>query len=234
MNLKNILVACEFSGVVREKFRELGHNACSCDLLPAEDGSPHHQQRDALLAIREPWYDGQPWNLIGIHYTCTLFCNSGVRWLYRKNPHGSGHLHERDDARWAKMRANANEFAALWCAAVETGAGVYFENPIMHSYAAMEIDRAVRALGHEWIGPPTQIIQPYDFGHPETKATGLWLHKLPKLVPTKIVRNEMALLPKKDRSRVHYASPNADRWKERSRTLPGIGAAMAAQWGNLS
>ena len=90
---------------------------------------------------------------------------------------------------------------------------VYFENPIMHGWAAETILR----MAEGWFPKPSQIIQPCDFGHPETKATGLWLHKLPLLTPTKIVRNEMALLPKKERSRVHYASPGPDRWNRNFR-----------------
>jgi len=231
--MKRALIGCEFSGAVRREMRAVGVDCYSCDLLPAEDGSPFHLVGDALSYLngeRGDEWRAETWDLIGLHYTCTLFCNSGVRWLYRKNPHGSGHTHEREETRWSAMRANAKELAAIWCAAVKGGARVYFENPTMHSHAAIEIERAVNELGENWNVGPSQFIQPFDFGHPESKKTGLWLHNLPPLTPTKIVRNEMALLPKKQATRVHFASPGPDRWKERSRTLPGTAKAMASQW----
>lgn len=227
------LITCEFSGMVREAFNAYhGNRFFSCDFLPAEDGRKDcHIQGDAMNAIQS-----RHWHLIGIHYTCTYFCNSGVRWLYQRYPDGrSGHSYDRDPVRWQKMQDAALEFANLWSAAIKHADHVYFENPTMHSYAVMEIQRYFPPMS-DGIGfppAPTQRIQPCDFGHPETKATGLWLHNLPPLRPTKIVRNEMALLPKKERTRVHFASPGKDRWKERSRTLPGIAAAMAEQWGPL-
>ncbi len=232
-----VLIACEFSGVVRRAFRERGHDAWSCDRLPAEDGSPFHIQGDALTAIirgcpqehEGPDTKREKWNLIGIHYTCTFFCNSGVQWLYVKNPHGSGRTHEYDVDRLLKMDEAAVELARIWTAAITTGAKVYFENPVMHSHAAVRIERHCPS----WSVGPSQWIEPCDYGHPETKKTGLWLHRLPNLIPTAIVRNEMAKLAQKDRAKVHYASPGKDRWKERSRTLPGIASAMAQQWGKL-
>lgn len=124
------------------------------------------------------------------------------------------------------MKAGAKFFADLWNACGDIPRA--FENPIMHTYGAMEImnHADVPLCGH----PDRQLIQPWNFGEMESKATGLSLFKLPPLVPTKIVYNEMMKLPKAQRTRVHYMSPGKDRGKERSRSLPGIGQAMAAQW----
>jgi hypothetical protein len=128
------------------------------------------------------------------------------------------------------MIKGAHFFAGLWnlCANIPK---LCFENPVMHGYG----QRAINALAPDCpMGKLVQKIQPCDFGHMETKCTGLYLRGLPRLTPTKIVRNEMALLTTAQRNRVHYASPGPDRWKERSRTLPGIAKAMADQWGNLN
>lgn len=194
----NVLVACEFSGVVREAFRARGHYAASCDILPAEDGSLHHYQEDALELIARS--AGQ-WDLLIAHPPCTYLTNAGVRWLYK-----GGKGKERDSARWQKMHEAANFFADLMNAKIPR---ICIENPIMHSHAGLTLY--------------DQIIQPWQYGHGETKATCLWLHNLPKLVPTNIVEGR--------KPRVHFASPGPDRWKERSRTLKGIADAMAAQWG---
>lgn len=225
----NVLIACEFSGTVRRAFRALGHDAWSCDLLPAEDGSPYHAHCDVFGVI-----DGQPWetnageispskwDMVIAHPPCTYLCNSGVRWLYK-----GGRGTERDPARWAGLDAGAKFFAELWnaCDGVER---VAFENPTMHWYAA---ERIVRWAHDCPMGKRVQFIDPRDFGHPETKRTGLHLRGLPTLVPTQRVHTEAAALSKGQRSRVHFASPGPDRWKLRSRTLEGIAAAMAAQWG---
>jgi hypothetical protein len=139
------------------------------------------------------------WDLFIVHPHCTYLTNSGVRWLHTQA------------GRWELMREAALFFREMLEANVPR---VAVENPIMHKYAAEIVGRR-----------QDQIIQPWQFGHGETKATGLWLKNLPKLVPTNIVSGRHA--------RVHRLPPSADRWKERSRTLPGIGEAMAEQWGNL-
>lgn len=194
-----VLIACEFSGVVREAFRRRGHDAWSCDLLPAEDHGMH-LMADAVRIANE-----KTWDLMIAHPPCTYLENSGVRWLYG----GKGTV--RDPARWQDMKMAALFFRALLRAPV---AKIAIENPIMHKY------------GLEIIGSGyNQIIQPYEFGHGETKATCLWLKGLPELKPTKIVDGRQP--------RVHFASPGPDRWKERSRTLTGIAEAMAQQWGGL-
>lgn len=203
-----VLVACEFSGVVREAFRKRGHDAWSCDLLPAEDLSPqfaHHYVGDVRQVIGGT-LDGGPWDLLIAHPPCTYLCNSGVRWLYK-----GGRGTERDLKRWADMRESIKFFGQLWSADINR---VCIENPVMHRWARQEF-----GFDH------TQTIQPWQFGHPETKRTCLWLRGLPKLAPTKIVEGRHA--------RVHREPPSPDRWKNRSRTLQGIANAMAAQWGVL-
>lgn len=202
----NVLVACEFSGVVREAFRRRGHNALSCDLLPADDGSQFHIQGDAIKAAQS-----RHWDLLIAHPPCTFLCNSGVKHLYRDGRKENG----KDRRRWREMNKAADFFWALLYADVPM---VAVENPIMHGHA-MDII----AL------PPTQIIQPWQFGHKEMKATCLWLRNLPPLKPTKVIGPP----PKdnKDWQRVHRESPGPNRWKARSITYQGIANAMAQQWG---
>lgn len=198
-----VLVACEFSGVVRRAFARRGHDAWSCDLLPSEDRSNHHIVGDA----REILGDG--WDLLMVaHPPCTRLCNSGVRWL-SKPPAG-----KTVDQMQRELEDGADLFASFWNAPIER---IAVENPIMHRHAKALI-RGYRE--------PAQTIQPWQFGHGETKATCLWLKGLPKLAPTNIVEGR--------EPRVHHASPGPDRWKERSRTFEGIAEAMADQWGGLA
>lgn len=190
-----VLIACEFSGIVRDAFIARGHDAWSCDLLPTERPGPHLQCDVFDVLDRD-------WDLMIFHWPCTRLANSGVRWLYG----GKGKI--RDERRWAWMEDDAGKFRQLLDAPIPRVAG---ENPIPHRYAA------------EIMGRYTQVVQPWQFGHPETKATCLWLRGLPKLRPTQIVSGRTP--------RVHYESPGEDRWKRRSRTLTGIANAMVAQWG---
>lgn len=197
-----ILVACEFSGIVRRAFAARGHDAWSCDLLPAEDRSNKHLQCD----VREILDDG--WDmLIVAHPPCTRLCNSGVRWL-SKPPAG-----KTLEQMWQELDEGAALFSDLWNAPIER---IAVENPVMHRHAKARI-RNYRE--------PSQSIQPWQFGHGETKRTCLWLKNLPPLVPTNIVEGRTP--------RVHFMSPSPDRWKERSRFFPGIAEAMADQWGDL-
>ena len=195
-----VLVACEFSGVVRESFRKLGHDAWSCDLLPSDDNSKYHIQDDVLNHLNDGW------DLMIAHPPCTFLCNSGV-----------SHLSKDDfqQPRWDELRKASEFFKALLNCNIPI---ICIENPIPHKYGQLP--------------KYTQIIQPYQFGHPERKATCLWLKNLPKLEPTKDVKEEMLKLPKKESQRIHYTSPGKDRWKIRSRTFQGIANAMANQWGN--
>lgn len=195
-----VLVACEFSGTVRNAFLARGHDAWSCDLLPAEDGSNRHITGDARELL------GWGWDmLIVAHPPCTRLCNSGVRWLSSPPP-------GRTEAEmWAELRAGADLFSAFWNAPIER---IACENPVMHRHA--------KALIRDY-QPPAQSVQPWQFGHGETKRTCLWLRNLPPLRPTQVVEGRAA--------RVHRMPPGPDRWRERSRFFSGIAAAMADQWG---
>jgi hypothetical protein len=194
-----VLVACEFSAVVRDAFRAAGHDAWSCDLLPTEGDPAFHVVRDALDVARRPG-----WDLVIAHPPCTYLTKAGVRWLHTK------------EGRWDQMREAATFFRAFLELDVPRLA---VENPVMHRYAT------------EIIGcKQNQVVQPWMFGHLESKGTGLWLRGLPRLVPTQDVRAATMALTAKERDRIHWAAPGPDRWKERSRSLPGIANAMVMQW----
>jgi hypothetical protein len=179
-----ILVACEFSGIVRHAFTARGHDAWSCDFLPTE-ATGNHFQSDVRNALTKPW------DMMIAFPPCTHLCVSGARWFKGKEK---------------EQQAAVDFFMALVNAPIER---IAIENPI-------------GIMSTRW-RKPDQIIQPWQFGHGETKATCLWLKNLPKLVPTNIVAGR--------KPRVHHASPGPDRWKERSRTLIGIAKAMSEQWG---
>lgn len=204
-----VAILCEFSGIVRDAFIHHGHDAISCDLLDTERLGPHFKG-DAREFMRTRGY----FDRIIAHPECTYLTNAGVRWLYKneqvKDSLGFRYRSKvRDLNRWEKMREGAEFFK--WCLNLDAG-GVCVENPIMHSYALKIIGCSA-----------SQFIQPWQFGHGEIKATGFWLRRLPLLVPTNIVDGR--------EPRVHFASPGPNRWKERSRTLPGIADAFATQWG---
>lgn len=178
-----ILIACEFSGRVREAFTKRGHDVTSCDFLPSEIPGKHYQGdvRDIL---------GQGWDMMIAHPPCTHLAVSGARWFKDKGKE------QYEALLFVKLLANY---------AIDK---ICIENPIS-------------ILSTNW-RKPDQIIQPWQFGHGETKATCLWLKNLPKLIPTKIVEGRKPV--------VHHMSPGPDRWKERSRTYEGIAEAMAQQW----
>ncbi|MBX3751926.1 MAG: DNA cytosine methyltransferase [Opitutaceae bacterium] len=209
--MSRILVACEFTGTVRRAFAARGHDAWSCDLLPAEDGSNRHLVCDVRDILNDGWD-----MLIVAHPPCTRLCNSGVRWL--KVPPPGRSL----DEMWAELEAGAALFSDCWNAPVPR---VCIENPIMHGHARTRI-RAYEK--------PAQIVQPWWFGEPQFKATGLYLRGLPKLVETdRLVPPARGSDEHKVWSRVHRMSRSKDRGRERSRFFPGIAAAMADQWGPL-
>ena len=178
-----ILVACEFSGIVREAFARLGHEAWSCDLLPTERPG-NHIQDDVLNHLHKGW------DLMVGHPPCTDLAVSGSR-----------HFVEKHD----KQERALAFFEFLWNAPIHR---ICLENPI--------------GIISTQIGKPTQIIQPWQFGHGETKGTCLWLKNLPPLTPTNLVPGREA--------RIHKMPPSKDRWKKRSYTLQGIADAMASQW----
>lgn len=211
-NPKRVLIGCESSGVMRRAFAALGHDAWSCDLLPADDGSNHHIRGD----VRDHLADG--WDLLVVcHPPCTRLCNSGVRWLH--NPPAGRTVADM----WAELGDGVALFTACWRAPV---ARVAVENPVMHRHAR---DRMPSDL------PRPQIVQPWWFGDPAKKATGFYLRGLPPLVAT----NRLPLPVRgsdedKRWQAVHRAPPGPDRWKFRSRTFDGIAAACAAQWGGYA
>ena len=177
-----VLVGCEFSGIVRDAFRERGHDAWSCDLLPTERPGPH------IVGDVRDHLDG--WDLAIFHPPCTALCRSGDRWYLGST-----------------QRTEAAAFVAELLAAPVPRIAV--ENP------------RTSALPR-----PDLVIQPWEYGHRETKAMCLWLRNLPVLMATEVWGPPYA-------ARVHRMPQTADRWKNRSRTLPGIAEAMAEQWGSL-
>lgn len=186
--MARVLVACEFSGIVRDTFIAWGHNAVSCDLLPTEVLGPH-LQGDVLDLLKARTED---WDLMIAFPPCTFLAVSGARWF-------RGREREQEAALAFVQR--------LLDAPIPR---IALENPV--------------GVISTRIRKPDQYIQPWQFGHPEAKKTGLWLKNLPLLQPTNIVEGR--------KGRVHHESPGPDRWKNRSRTLQGIADAMAEQWGN--
>ena len=184
-----VLVACEFSGVVREAFAARGHDAWSCDLLPSEIPGQHIVGDVRMVLDNDP-----PWDLMIAHPPCTHLAVSGARWFASKR---------------AEQESALRFVADLLAAPIPM---IALENPV--------------SIISSRIRKPDQIIQPWQFGHGETKATCLWLKNLPPLVPTVIVHGREA--------RVHRMPPGPDRWRERSRTYWGVAHAMASQWGGLA
>jgi hypothetical protein len=215
-----VIVGCESSGVVREAFRRRGHDAYSCDLQPADDGSPFHLQGNVLDVIYgHP--DGEQWDLGIFHPTCTYLCLASV-WAFTRTPRRPSPSVLYGAERRAAMQEAAEFFLTLYHAPI---ARVAVENPLMHGEA--------RAI----VGPPTQRVQPFEFGDDASKRTCLWLRELPPLVPTayvapRIVAGRPRWANQTDSGQNRLA-PSPTRWKERSRTYPGIAAAMAEQWGDF-
>ncbi len=201
-----ILIACECSGIVRDAFRALGHDAMSCDLKPTQRPGPHYQGD-----VRDVLYDR--WDALIAHPVCKYMANSGNKHLYLRIEGKWAKENGINEERWAKMRAGA-EFFKLFDRAEHIPLRCV-ENPIMNGHALAMVGR-----------PATQFIQPWMFGEPFQKATGLWLTGWPKLVPQ---------TSKADFSQIEQAvwkmPPSDDREEKRSQTYEGIANAMAAQWG---
>lgn len=201
-----VLVACECSGIVRDAFIARGHDAVSCDIQPTERPGPHIQD-DVFRHLDDGW------DMMIAHWECRFLANSGAKHLYRGMKKENG----PDSQRWSDMRAAAASFNRLLDCKIPLKA---LENPIQHEHA--------RALIRKY----DQVIQPWQFGHREMKATCLWLEGLPRLAPTDIVGPPPA--DEEERKKwavVHRMAPGPERTKNRSRTYPGVAAAMAAQWG---
>ena len=181
-----VLIACEYSGTVRDAFIAMGHDAMSCDLLPTDAPSPHYRG-DVFDII------GDNWDLMIAHPPCTHLAVSGARHFAAKIADG-------------RQQAALDFVQRLLDAPIPR---IALENPV--------------SIISSRIRKPDQIIQPWQFGHGETKTTCLWLKGLPKLTPTNIVEGRA--------DRIHKMPPSADRWKLRSTTYQGIADAMAAQWG---
>lgn len=207
-----VLIGCEFSGIVRRAFAALGHDAWSCDLLPAEDGSNCHIVGD----IRNILNDG--WDLLMVaHPPCTRLCNSGVRWL-SKPPKG-----KTLEIMWKDLDEGAELFSACWNAPIDK---ICVENPVMHKHAVERISNYQK---------PAQMIQPWQFGEPQFKATGLYLKNLSPLIPTDIlIPPKSGTMEHVEWSKVHRMSPSKNRGKERSRFFPKVASAMANQWGFIN
>ncbi len=212
-----VLVACEYSGAVRDAFTRAGHDAWSCDLLPS-DAPGKHYQGDVRDILPGGDLNGMfpKWDLMIAHPPCTYLCRAGQRWLNAPDDSRPGKL--KGAPRWEAVEEAVELFQLLQEADIPR---IAVENPRPGSHVA---DR---------IGKPDQVVQPWMFGHTENKATGLWLKNLPQLEPTDDVRKLMADMPKSETDKVHRASPGPDRWKIRSTTFTGLAAAMAAQWGVL-
>jgi hypothetical protein len=197
-----VLIACEYSGATRDAFRKLGHYALSCDLLPTDVDGPHYQG-DVFDIINDGW------DLMVAHPPCTYLTVAGVRWLYhpedrhlptaqrRRHPNYPNRLQDQEDGLAFVQRLMGVDIPAI-----------AIENPV--------------SVISSRIRKPDQVIQPWMFGHGETKATCLWLKNLPKLVPTNVVEGR--------EQRIHLMPPGPLRWKERSKTFQGIADAFAAQW----
>jgi hypothetical protein len=199
-----VLVACEFSGIVRDAFRSRGHAAWSCDILPCEKGPAYHLQGDILGVLSRTDLD---WDLLIAFPPCTDIAVSGSRWFPEKIADG-------------RQAAALAFFRALLDAPIPR---IAVENPISVAATA--------------IRPPDQIIQPWQFGHGEVKATCLWLKNLPRLHPTAVPQMALGVthqpITPERVARVHRMAPGPERWRERSRTLTGIADAMAEQWGAI-
>ena len=223
MKKLRILIACEESQVVCKAFRAKGHEAYSCDIIECSGG--HHEwhiQDDVLNQLN------QYWDLVIAHPPCTYMANSGVRWLFDKNGY-------RNPSRWEKLASSVRFFNNFQYYS-QNGyiKKLCIENPIPHKYARdgfMTNYGELDFTNYAGIGKYSQIIQPYQFGHLERKATCLWIYGLKHLKETNNVKAEMDKLPKNKSQRLHYLPPSKDRAKLRSETYTGIANAMADQWG---
>ena len=207
-----ILIGCETSGIVRNAFIDNGHDAWSCDILPADDQTNRHIQDDIRNVLKM-----EAWDLLMVaHPPCTRLCNSGVRWLHKAPPG------KTVQEMWEELDEGAALFSDLWNADIPR---IAIENPIMHKHAKARIEN---------FEPFAQSVQPYEFADSVeaednvSKRTCLWLKNLPLLQKTSNLTRETA------RHDIHLASPGPDRWKFRSKFHKGLAQAMAEQWGAVA
>lgn len=248
------LVLCEATGTIRNTFADRGHNAWSVDVLPTttptgqrlSGGTTEHVVTDALSFTKDGT-NATGWDIVIARPPCTYLTNSGVRWLFERDENG---LTQRAIKRWYNLRDGIAFFNRMWDVDSEF---IAIENPIPHRYARIGIKAGLDELASEKpelaalirsslpehltemtesIGEPTQVVQPYHFGHMESKGTGWWLKGLPPLVKTADVKAATLALPASVRNRVHHASPGADRWAKRSLLVQGMANAIVDQWGN--
>jgi hypothetical protein len=209
-----VLVGCEESGVVRNAFRELGHEAWSCDIIPASDGSKYHIQDDVLKHLKDGW------DLAIFHPPCTFLSVSGNRWLYHPDDKGlpveKRRPHPNHPNRLRDRRKAIAFFMKLAKAPIQK---IALENPI-------------GVMSTVWRKPDI-VVQPWWFGHMEQKATCLWLKNLPVLQKTNDVYAEMMKLSQAERERMFYMAPSADRSRLRSVTYTGVAKGMADTWGKI-
>lgn len=222
-----VLVACEYSGRVREAFRKLGHDSWSCDLIPSEDNSKYHIQCDVLDILDDGW------DLMIAHPPCTYLASSGLHWNKR--------VKGRDELTHDAMMFVFNLMG---------------ERFIQHNIKMIALENPIGRISTAY-RKPDQIIQPWQFGEDASKATCLWLKGLPLLKPTNIVKGKMyccgsemlelergevcprcgglkkpkQIYSNQTPSGQNKLGPSDERWKERSRTYSGIAEAMATQWG---
>ena len=197
-----ILVTCEESQAVTKEFRKLGHEAYSCDILECSGGHPEWHIKGDVLPLLE-----QKWDMIIAFPPCTYLTVSANKWYKEQPERKSGTLVGK--AREAAREEAISFFMKFYNADCDR---IAIENPI--------------GVMSSRLRKPDQVIQPWMFGHGETKATCLWLKGLPKLIATDIVEGR--------EQKLHYLSPSKDRAQLRSKTFPGIAKAMAEQWGKLA
>ena len=211
-----VLIACEYSGIVRDAFIKKGHQAVSCDLLPSESDLGEHYQGD----VKDILYDG--WDLMIAHPPCTYLSVSGARWYYHPE---DKHL-PYDERRPHPMHPNRRQYQQEALDFVQ----LLLDAPI----DKIAVENPISVISSR-IKKPTQIIQPYEYGHPTSKSTCLWLKNLEPLQPTDIVEPIwIDVSDGKRMSKFHYDTytlPKEERGKIRSATFPGIAQAMADQWG---
>lgn len=207
----NWIIGCETSGVTREAFRKFGINCWSVDILPSDNNSKFHIQDDILKVLKMDFVKNVRGGIF--HPPCTYLTNSANKWYKEQPKRKSGTLVGKERL---QAREEAVEFfMKLWNSNIYR---IAIENPI--------------GIMNSRLFKP-QVIQPYMFGHLETKATCLWLKNLPKLIPTTDLKEQTLSLPEKERMKLHYLSKTDERWKLRSKTFQGIGDAFAEQWHNL-